>query len=186
MTNPLEKIRGEFDCSVRNCKIGVILQCNGWEARQAVEFGKHSFQRNASYKQRNASVTGCQNYAEEEVTIIDDDEGRAIDYDMPGVDSSLILNFTLIAGFVPYEVDLNSIFAGTEHQASGGEWREVEDGFNSLLSVATQANRQLFPPDPILIEQKPYEVATIATCNNYGCVYNAGETHIPPFPMVAK
>jgi len=105
---------------------------------------------------------------------------------MPGTDSNLILNFTLIAGLVPYGTDLNSILAGTEHTAKDEEWREVEDGFNSLLASATQANRQLFPPDPIFINQKPYEVAAIATCNAKSCVYNAGDVSIPPFPMVSK
>lgn len=187
MNEILKQIQREEEAPVRNCKIGVIIQCHPDEVREAVGEGKHKFKRKASYRQRHPAITGCEHYSLEEVTIFYDEEGRAIDYDMPYADPDKILDFTLVAGLVPYGTDLQGVFTGTSEEPSGeGEWEEVGQQFNSLLHTVQQANRELFPPDRIMVDGKPHEVAAVSICNNLKCIYNSGRTSIAPFPMVSK
>lgn len=132
-------------------------------------------------------MTGCDNYSLEDVTIIYDEKGNAIDYDMPYTDPDQILDFTLVAGLVKYGTDLQGVFTAVHDEPPGeGKWQEVQDGFDGLLHSAQQANRHFFPPDRIMVEGKPYEVAAVTVCDNQKCIYNSGKTHIDPLPMVAK
>jgi len=187
MKNIIEQIQSEEDCPVRNCNIGESIQCHVDEVRDAVQFGKHKFQRNASYHQRHPDVTGCENYSLKDVEIIYDKEGNAIDYNMSYADPEQILDFTLIAGLVPYGTDMQGVFTGIrETPGDGGQWGELAHNFNDLAHSVQQANRHFFPPDRIMVDGKPYEVAAVTICDNLTCIYNSGKTQIAPLPLVSK
>jgi hypothetical protein len=165
----------------------VVIQCPAYELQRALQYGKNEIKRNASYMQRGSNGTGCNNFSEEDVKIFYDDEGNAIDYEMPSTDPEIILDFTLIAGLIKYGMDPQNLFIGTHDTVEqGGEWGKIRQGFDSQLQAISQSNRKLFPPDPINVDGKSYEIAAVTVCNNLTCVSNSGKTTIDPLPLIMK
>lgn len=184
MPEIFSQIHSPVDCSARNRTIGVVLQRPALEIAQALKDGKHAIERTASYFQKNnRDVTGCAVYAEENVTIFYDSDGNAIGYDLPGVDPDTILNFTLVAGLVPYGADIQGNFVGT-HTDGEPDTLQVIDDFNTLDHSVYKDNRRLLPPDRIIVNNAAYEVMAITICNNLRCVSNTGQTEIDPFPII--
>lgn len=176
----ISKVHESVDCPVRNCTIGVTIRCPAYELQRTLQYGKLGIKR-------NADNDGCSNFSEEDVTIFYDGEGNAIDYDIPYTDPKIILNFTLIVCLVNYGADIQNIFIGTHDSVEEeGKWGELRQGFDDLYHSVSQANRHFFPPDPILVDGKPYEVAAVTVCNNLKCVSNSGKTNIDPLPLIMK
>ena len=177
--------RQEQYCPVRYCEIGTGIKCNAWELSHAVRDGSLDIPRTAYYHQANPSTSGCDLYSTEQVRIICNEDGIPVNYDIPYTNSDQNLSFRLFAGLASYGSDINGSLIGTssppsEPSALGDTLQE----FTSLLYDAHRANRKLFPPQPIMVDEKPYEVSAVCTCQMQDCVNNSGEMniHIPLLP----
>ena len=184
----LQQIHSSVDCPVRNCSIGVTLTCPAYELKEALQFGKLQFERTASHcQERNRDASGCPHFSEEEVTIYYDKEGNPTGYDLPCVDEDTILHFALVAGLVPYGEDMQGVFIGTHDGEQGDDkWSKLSNDFSDLRHKAYQANRHFFPPDRIMVNDKPFEVAAVSICNNLKCVSNTGLINIDPLPLTQR
>ena len=182
----LEHITRSADCVVRNCKIGILIRCSAREIRDATQFGKETVMRTATRLQENSrEETGCDNCAYEEVKIIYDESGNAIKYDLPEVPADTQLEFTIVAGFVPYGTNLAHLLIATHDEPiPNSECSTLIEAYNTQLSEAYLGDRMFFPPQKIFIDGKPYEVGAIAICNHHPCIYNNGKIEISPFPFI--
>jgi len=130
---------------------------------------------------------GCEHYSTEDIKLFYDKNGELVGYDLPYTDSSTILDFTLFAGLVPYGMYIQGLYMGvSETSESQNKWKQLKEDFGSLMYSVYQANRSIFPPDPIMVNGKKYEVAAVALCDNYNCNLNKEKTDIDPLPLLLK
>ena len=187
MGETFKNLPDDLDAPTRNCRLGMMIRTPSYELDDAIRYGKSEITRKATFYQRAPGQTGCSSFATEEVTFIYDDAGNTIDYDMPEPDPEMVLLFSLYAGLVRYGIDIQNIFIATQETAQGdSEDEQLAQSFDTFLQSVGKANRGFFPPKPIMVEGKPYEVAAVTLCNNFTCIYNLGKMTMRPLPMVAK
>jgi hypothetical protein len=168
------QLPGTIDAPVPNCRLRTLIRCNKGEIWQAIQAdGILQIRRKASREQRNPSVTGCDSFALEGVTLIEDRDGNIVDYDRPpAIDENTNLYFTLNTSLIDYD---SSPLLPPRPSDSSDPFRAVEQAFDNLTFASLAANRRFFPPDPIFFEGRKLEVAGNCVCLNTDCHYNSGE-----------
>ena len=175
-------------CPIRNCEIPAHIFCSANEIQDALSYGKIYIPRKATHNQdNNPNITGCESYGEEgETKFIFNDKGDIVSYSLP-YHPDIDLNFSLLAGLVPYGEDIQGLLiSSTNQKEEENKIDKIIQNLNSALYVSYNINRKIFPPDKITHNGKNYEIIACALCENYKCDMNKGKMDINPLPLVPK